>query len=234
MTAPRPRPRTGSYAAVMSSDEAADGAPAAVQSVVRAHVDDLLDRAAAAGHRLEPRPVVEVLPGRGHSSSRPATSREAAAVLVGRDLLDAPPAVQRWGLAHEVAHLLPSPATARGHLGPWLGTVAAVATLVAAAAAVASAVALATAPGVAPMPPWLPLVSVAGVVVLWLVLQRMRRQLETAVDVATAAVFGLVLPPEGVQWLTTAEGTVSRRLPVLLRTHPRPAARRRTGLDTLG
>ena len=214
----------GPYAEAMTSDG---------PDAVRAHVDDLLTQAAAAGYRLDPRPFVELRPEHEHSTALPSPVGRHSALWIGRDLLQAPPAVQRWGLAHEVAHLLPSSAGPRLHLGPWLGTVAAVAALVAVAAAVTSAAALATAPGPVPAPPWLPLISVAGVLVLWLVLQRMRRQLESAVDIATARVFGLVLPPDGVQWLTAAEGTISRHLPVLLRTHPRPGARRQTGLDAL-
>jgi Zn-dependent protease with chaperone function len=181
----------------------------------------------------QPVPVLEVDGHKGHSSSvvLAATTSTPPRVRLSADLLSTPPVDRAWSMAHELGHVLrhqngERPAGApvflagAGVLGA--GAVACVFTAGAAVLHSAGFIAGVLAAGA--------LGQVGG---LWLVLLVLMRREESATDAVAAAVFGEVLTPAGVERLCRYEGALSRYVPTLLRSHPRPKARRAAGLVAL-
>ena len=157
---------------------------------------------------------------------------DAPQVRLGQDLLATAPEVRAWTLAHEAAHVL------RGQqrlvppvpVGVWCsGAVLVVVMLVALAAAVYGERLGGWAGG------WVTslLLVVVAAMVMWAgLLTGLLRAEEAAADAVAATVFGEVLSEDGVRRLYDQEG-LTRYQPMLLRTHPRPPARRQAGLTAL-
>ena len=192
---------------------------------------DIVDRATAAGRPLHPRPRLEVADGRRERSRAVTRAGEAPRVRVQRDLPARPPQARAWTLAHETAHVLRAQEGARP---PQRGltALAGVLAVVAVVAVAVGAYGELLAGWTGTTTQWL-LPAVAGITALGMImiLTALVRREEVATDEVAAVIFGEVLSPDGVQRLLHAEGGLWLRwLPTLLRTHPRPAARRRAGL----
>jgi Zn-dependent protease with chaperone function len=204
-----------------------------VPAELRAEVEQIARRAAAAGRPLDPMPALELATRPRHGSRvflGPPDGSQLPRVRLGLDLLDVDPADRAWAIAHELAHVLRRQEGIRLEFtgrrvtaGALLGVLAVAAVLTAGYGALFGSgryVAL------------LLTLGLVGATGMWLVLVALIRQEETETDATATDVFGEVLTPAGVERIQRNEGRLSRYVPTVLRTHPHPAARRRAGLAT--
>jgi hypothetical protein len=202
---------------------------ARVPDDLREQYNQIVGRADALGQSV---PVLEVAAGLGHSSRviLAATGETTTPrVRLSADLLCTPPVDRAWSIAHELGHVLRRQDGARP---PGASAFLAVAAVLATGAVVCVVgVGWAMLRNSGPLAGALAAASLLQVGGLWLVLLALLRREETATDTAAAVIFGEVLTPAGVERLRRREGALSRYVPTLLRSHPHPSSRRRTGLD---
>jgi Zn-dependent protease with chaperone function len=200
---------------------------------LRAEVEQIARRAAAAGRPLDPMPALEMAT-RPRYGSRvflgPADGSQLPRLRLGLDLLDVDPADRAWAIAHELAHVLRRQEGIRLEFtrrrvtaGALFGALAVVAVLTAGYGALF---------GSGRYVGLLLILGLVGAAGMWLVLMALIRQEETETDVTATDVFGEVLTPAGVERIQRNEGRLSRYVPTVLRTHPHPATRRRARLAT--
>src|SRR5688572_29141351 len=79
-----------------------------VPAELRAEVEQIARRAAAAGRPLDPMPALEMAtrPRHGSRVLRPSDGSQLPRLRLGLDLLDVAPADRAWSIAHELAHVL--------------------------------------------------------------------------------------------------------------------------------
>lgn len=203
-----------------------------VPAELRAEVEQIARRAAAAGRPLEPIPTLEIAthPRHGSRAFSPRGGVPPPRVCLGLDLLDAAPADRAWTIAHELAHVLRRQEGTRLEFTRRLVTAGALLGALAVAAVLVAGYLVLFSPG-----RYIGLLlalalGIVGVTGMWLVLVALIRREETETDAAAATVFGEVLTPAGVERIRRNEGRLSRYVPTVLRSHPHPAARRRAGL----
>ncbi len=205
-----------------------------VPAELRAEVDQIARRAAAAGRQLDPMPVLELAthPRHGSRVLRPADGSQLPRLRLGLDLLDVDPADRAWAIAHELAHILRRQEGTRLEFtgrrvtaGALLGALAVAAVLTAGYGALF---------GSGRYVGLLLTLGLVGATGMWLVLVALIRQEETETDATATDVFGEVLTPAGVERIRRNEGLLSGYIPTFLRSHPHPAARRQASLTARG
>lgn len=205
--------------------------PTPIPDLLRRQFEQIAARAAAHGRALHPMPTLELAARDGQGSRAipgPARGRQRPRVRLGRDLLDVAPDDRAWTIAHELSHILRAQQSTRPrHLRGPLG-LAELLLIVTVAAMLAAGGTLLRGSG--PDLGWLLTLATLSAAGGLLAVIALGRREESATDVTAATVFSEVLTPAGVQRLRRAEGALSGYVPNLLRTHPRPAARRRAGL----
>ena len=205
-----------------------------VPAELRAEVDQIARRAAAAGRQLDPMPVLELAthPRHGSRVLRPADGSQLPRLRLGLDLLDVDPADRAWAIAHELAHVLRRQEGIRLEFtgrrvtaGALLGALAVAAVLTAGYDVLF---------GSGRYVGLLLILGLVGAAGMWLVLVALIRQEETETDATATDVFGEVLTPAGVERIRRNEGLLSGYIPTFLRSHPHAAARRQAGLTARG
>jgi len=184
----------------------------------------LAARAARAGRPLRPVPTVEIS---DKLSSRAFPSHTPPRIRLSSRLPQLSPRERAWTIAHELSHVLRHQEGSAWRRAPiWPFLLASVVTFASLTGAVI------TAPRSAILSTLLVLLALAGAGGLtWWNLTQLAgsRRNETETDALAATVFGEVMTEEWVQHTLHAEG-LSKYLPLALRSHPRPDARRRDAL----
>ncbi|MCM3662530.1 ImmA/IrrE family metallo-endopeptidase [Georgenia satyanarayanai] len=196
------------------------GRPAELLSEVHA----LAARAASAGRPLRSVPSVEIS---DKLSSRAFPAHTPPRIRLSSRLLQLSPRERAWTIAHELSHVLrhqEGSAWRRAPIWPFLlASVVTFASLTGAVIVASCSLILST---------LLVLLALAGAggLTWWNVAQLAGgRRNESETDALAATVFGEVMTEEWVQHTLHAEG-LSRYLPLALRSHPPPDARRRDAL----
>lgn len=203
---------------------------------VATELDHLIARARAHGHPVRVPPIATAGRGRSRNHIGPWSEDEPRRIVLTSSTLVLPAAERRWVLAHELSHQLRDDQRGGRYPEPrwaWPLTVALLVLLIGSILG-CGAIALGL---LHPYKEVSAAVAVAAAVLMaafLAVLTRWERAEETAVDHTAAEVFGAVLTPAGVRRLQRREGRLfGRLLPVPVRSHPRPAARRVAGLAVL-
>lgn len=184
-------------------------------------VQALAARAARAGRPLRGVPTVEIS---DTLSSRAFPAHTPPRIRLSSRLLQLSPRERAWTIAHELSHVLRHQEGSAWRRAPiWPFLLASVVTFASLAGAVLAA------PSSAILSTLLVLLALAGAggLTWWNMAQLAgSRRNEAETDALAATVFGEVMTEEWVQHILHAEG-LSRYLPMALRSHPRPDARRR-------